>query len=206
MPLTEEQSKFLFDPLTVHLDRRTVNHLCRSACIYAIGRSTGASEALSKDLLLNGKRLTPETRQSVIDHAAKIKVLRNRNGFTAQLGHWDSAMKTLADINETVDDGLMEFTSRSASSFFIAAAWRGDAECLDDPTAPEFWENLFRSLPEGLIDDNWALNTRRDMLWDGLIPEGEDISGLQQAGIPFHRSDNRWLGFYRLLTGMGRRN
>lgn len=60
MPLTEEQSKFLFDPLAVHLDRRTVNHLCRSACIYAIGRSTGASEALSKDLLLTSSpRLKP---------------------------------------------------------------------------------------------------------------------------------------------------
>ena len=206
MTLTEQQARRLYDPVEYRVGQDTLNHLCLSAGLYAMGRSTGASIDVAQTIVLNRNRLTPETRDGLLAWARRIRETRRAYDMPDRLEpEWETAVKLLAEPYDHIPDGVLACPSASQTDFLLAAAWRHDAEQADNPDDPAFWVSLFEHLPAGMVDEWWRRTTMRDMIWDGLIPDNEETGGITSRieGQRFE-GDGRWVGFFRLLREQDR--
>ena len=184
-----------------------VDHLAKSAFLYAFGRHTYAASTMIEIITGNTSRLSPKTRSFI---SGTIAAWLTGMSQTSDLARgWTltrNALDRQSGGTPSKPSGLT-VTDVDARIMF-ACAFRHDMQNFDitdfggDGSAPVLWTRYATEFARLLMERKWSYVTARDLLNEGLVPSSEPLGRIPEIERPHFEDgqpDDMWLGFFRLM-------
>ena len=186
-----------------------VDHLVKSAFLYAFGRHTYAASTMIEIITDNTSRLSPKTR-AFISEIISRRLKSMSQPFDLKQG-WMLAGDALDRQGvETPSNPSGLVVGGIDAHVMFACAFRydmqtpGTAYFGEDGSAPVLWTRYAREFPQLLLERKWSYVTARDLVNEGLIPSSEPLGRIPEIERPHFEDDqpepdDTWLGFFRLM-------
>lgn len=186
-----------------------VDHLVKSAFLYAFGRHTYAASTMIEIITDNTSRLSPKTR-AFISEVISRRLKSMSQPFDLKQG-WTLAGNALGRQTMETPSKPSGLVVRGIDAHIMfACAFRYDMDTSDtayfgrDGSAPMLWTRYATEFPQLLMERKWSYVTARDLLNEGLIPSSEPLGRIPEIERPRldddqPEPDDTWLGFFRLM-------
>lgn len=192
------------------MPQEDADHIAEACVAYALGRASYVPGTVCRMLVVNARHVTPGARRRI---AGKIRGRVHwwehgqpweSHPIDLVEGWWDACRQLERDRDAaTPEPSGLVIPGMVDRRIVLFSAFRADMDAYErSPDGqPGRWERYASLFPRIVLDPGWARNTMRDLLWEGLIPEGEPAHGIQEPSPRPTGANTDWLGFYRLLAG-----
>ena len=191
------------------MPRPDADHIAEACVSYALGRTSYVPGTVCRMLVVNANRIGVDAR-SRLAGLIRTRIDRWEHGQPWArhpddlVDGWRRACSRLErgrGVEPPEPSGLV-IPGMVDRRIVFFSAFRDDMHAYErQPDGqPGLWERYASLLPGIVLDPEWARNTMRDLLWEGLIPAAEPAHGIQTPEPRPKDANGDWLGLYRLLA------